>query len=89
MSQNTLTQTLTPDEEDNILLNAMTEAEQLEHYIKYYNESKVYYRKTILQMMTTTQSEIRDDIVNKLNEEILQIDKSLNGIYKYKQLHIL
>lgn len=71
-------------EESIKLLNVMTEAEQIDYYIKSYNNSKVYYRESILRLMTTN-GETRDDIVNNLNEEILQIDKNLIEIYKYKQ----
>ena len=71
-------------EEEIKLLNEMNEAEQLEYYIKSYNETKNYYRKTILRLMATTQCKKRDDIVNGLNEEILEIDNNLNVIYNYK-----
>ena len=72
-------------EEEN-LLNEMTEAEQLEYYIKRYNEMKMDNRKTILRLMTTQcNKKMRDTIVNTLNEDILQIDESLNDIYKYQQ----
>ena len=71
-------------EEENILLNSMTEAEQFEYYINQYNEMKKYNRRIILQLMMTTQCEMRDDIVNTLNEFILEIDKSIDDIDKYK-----
>ena len=67
-------------EEVNNLLNTMTEAEQLEYYIKSYNESRVYYKITILRLMETTQCDERDDLLNTIFEEIIQLDKTLNEI---------
>lgn len=67
-------------EEVNNLLNTMTEAEQLEYYIKSYNESRVYYKETILRLMETTQCDERDDLLNTIFEEIIQLDKTLNEI---------
>ena len=67
-------------EEVNNLLNTMTEAEQLEYYIKSYNESRDYYKETILRLMETTQCDERDDLLNTIFEEIIQLDKTLNEI---------
>lgn len=67
-------------EEVNNLLNTMTEGEQLEYYLKTYKESKVYYKETILRLMETTQCDERDDLLNTIFEELIQLDKSLNEI---------
>ena len=67
-------------EEVNNLLNTMTESEQLEYYKKTYNESKVYYNETILRLMETTQCNERDNLLDIIFEELIQLDKSLNEI---------
>ena len=71
-------------EESIKLLNEMNEADQLEYYIKSYIDTKVYYKESILRLMATN-GDTRDDIVDKLNEDLLQIDKNLIEIYKYKK----
>ena len=75
-------------EDVNYKLNAMTESQQIEYYIKDYNATKVFYKQNLLRLMETT-GKNRDDIMKTLNEALLQIDKNLNEIYKYNDTLML
>ena len=82
-------------------INGMNDAEQIEYYIKFYNDRKANNRKILLEMALIKQA-IQDgkipmptdenrknicDDLKKMKVELLDIENTLKELYEIKQLN--